>query len=284
MSFEQPFGQLPPDQARQVLAGSAAIRATQELLLAIERTDPAEFATREELRTFIRQIASVVPMSPAQRHDDVQLEAGIEERQRLIAYLDGLNDTAAEDLPPLPRRHVLTAEQRKSIFRKLRERWPPQHERRNDSWHPYDALAAGDVLHLQTAWFDASIPMDDFRQRASAHTGDQVWELNEGNGGWDSDDTWRPDYELSPLLFWPGAGYETLWTWSGLDFLIYTDHNQGTYFLGDWLIDQVRELWPDWQAHVSWTGVAYEHPPRTWPLVFPPWAWPPGSPARRGQA
>ncbi|MDQ6675430.1 MAG: hypothetical protein M3069_32670 [Chloroflexota bacterium] len=275
-AIDQPVGQLPPDEARKAQAGSAAIRAAQELLAAVERRDPSEFATIAELRTFVRQTAQRLTGTAELGMDQVPLTAALEERRRLVTYVDGLGETAAEDLPPLPYRHVLTAEQRRLIFDKLRERWPPQRDRRNDSWHPYDALPGGDVLHLQTAWFDVSVSMVDFRQRVSAHTGDHLWELNEGNGGWDSDDTWRPDYELSPLWFWPGAGYETLWTWDGLDFLIYTDHNQGTYFLGSWLTGQIHELWPNWQRHI-WTGVAYERPPRTWPLLFPPWAWPPGS-------
>jgi len=272
---ERPIAQMPPDEARKALAGWAAFRADQELLLAIERTMPSEFASVDAVRAFIGRIAQVAP-KPNQPGDAerVQLDAADEERRRFIAYVEGLSDTAAESLLPMPHRRVLTTNQRRSIFRRLRKQWPPR-ERPLDFWHPYDALTTDEVLHLQTAWFDVTVPMEDLRSRVSAHTGDHLWQLNEGSRGWDSDDAWQVDYELSPLLFWPGGGHETLWTWRGMDFLIYTDHNLGTYFLGAWVIRQVQDLWPDWQAH-RWTGVVYDHPPRPWPWLFPPWAWPPG--------
>src|SRR2546430_11065123 len=94
---ERPLGQLPPDEARRALAGWGAFLAAQGLLCEVERTTPSGFATVEALRAFVREMVQGKPNSPHLANaDEVRLDAANEERQRLIEYVDGLSDTAAE--------------------------------------------------------------------------------------------------------------------------------------------------------------------------------------------
>ena len=154
----------------------------------------------------------------------------------------------------------LNTDQRHHILKLLRTKWPPTDD---TWWHPLDACRAPDALHVETAWFETQVSLDVLRMRLADAGYAIIWQLFEGTPHWDDDPP--PDVRdcscaaLDARLA-TGAS-EAIWMPSNLDWVIYTDHNQGTYFVGRWLLELIEELWPEWEAH-QWSSPFYVRPNR----------------------
>ena len=71
----------------------------------------------------------------------------------------------------------------------------------------------------------------------------RIWELREHG----------PEYEQDVSLFEPlYDGAEGYWSSGALDWIAYASH-ESSVTVGGWLLEEVKTLWPTWQAHL-WTG------------------------------
>jgi len=131
-------------------------------------------------------------------------------------------------------------------------------------WHPIDACGGPETLLLETAWFEREADQRLLRDHLGSGTDQFVWQLAEGTPHWDDDPPDDPigqDYLLefreAPLAI--GAS-ETIWVPRSLAWLIYTGHDQNSYFAGGQLVRAVQKAWPNWSRH-TWTDPGYPRPP-----------------------
>jgi hypothetical protein len=240
------------------------------ILRAIERTLPRDFATTDELRAHLVELAGTAQDSLSEGFPaEAAASAIAQERTRFVAYVASLTDREATSLPVLPSRRVLRPGERDGVIARIRKRWPSH----QDIWHPGAVLThQTDVLHAQAAWFDHEVPVQAFRLAIAGHGDSRLWQLAEGSPHWESEPSGpRADYELEPGLFWPDES-ETIWVPRDLDWLIYADHEESISFAGSWLVRQIRDLWPNWQQR-RWTDHRYERPPSGG--LTPEWEKPP---------
>ena len=158
--------------------------------------------------------------------------------------------------------HLLTLSERRSIFAYLRQRWPAQEQ---GWWHPIDACLGSAVLLVQSAWFQHDVDPRAFAERAGMRADRVAWRLTEGTPRWEDDPPDPPlgQDELLDLTEVPlDLGWqETIWVQPALAWLIYTGHDENTYFVGPRLVRAIKEVWPDWEAR-RWTSPFYDRPRR----------------------
>jgi len=74
-----------------------------------------------------------------------------------------------------------------------------------------------------------------------------VWQLCE----------YGPEHELDVALFEPGYfGPEGVWTSKSQDWIVYASH-ESSITVGGWLLEVVREAWPESSRH-EWTTPFFE--------------------------
>jgi hypothetical protein len=153
---------------------------------------------------------------------------------------------------------LLTSDERRRALSRLRQRWPPTGDR--DWWHPYDAIdREPDTLCLEASWLAAEVSIAEFRRRAALRWS-TFWVLGEGTPRFDDPrPSFQGEYAVSAAYISPTMSSETICTPRTLDWMIYTDHNEATYLIGAWVLDVVKDLWPNWERHL-WTSPFYEHP------------------------
>lgn len=78
---------------------------------------------------------------------------------------------------------------------------------------------------------------------------DKVWEMDESEA--------FPEYEIDTAAFSPeysisGEGY---WCSADMDWIIYVSHENSITVGGEWLLDEIKAIWPNWEERkwVSWT-------------------------------
>lgn len=153
---------------------------------------------------------------------------------------------------------LVDARERTKILGRLRANWPVKNGTR---WYPIDACQSTDSVHVETAWFAIQVSLELLQQRLIEAGYTEVIQLHEGTPYWD--DVPAPDAadRRTPTLLARLAvgSSEAIWVPPQLDWLIYTDHDDGTYFVGKWLVALLQELWRDWDVH-QWTTPFYTRP------------------------
>ena len=155
---------------------------------------------------------------------------------------------------------TLSRVERRAVLSQLRNRWPSDDQ---GWWHPLDACTGSEVLVLETGWFEHEVDLNDLRDRLRSEADQVVWQVAEGTPHWDDDPPDDPigqDYLLAlhraPLAV---GGSETIWVPTSLTWLIYTGHDQNSYFVGSELVRIVKAIWPNWEHH-CWSSTYYARP------------------------
>ncbi len=69
-----------------------------------------------------------------------------------------------------------------------------------------------------------------------------------------------PEYEIELAHFEAAYdGREGYWTSGEMDWLIYASHESSITVAGEWLLEAVKSVWPEWREHV-YTGWDHEPP------------------------
>lgn len=242
-----------PDLAKRRFSWIARI-ARHAFLREIEHTTPQDFPDVGALRRFLHHVGET--QRYVNPHD--QIEPGArdlvspiwaEERQRFLAYVDGLTDDELRHQRLLPYRHFLSSSLGKRIWSELGERWGINPR---ECWYPLRLESAPfPTLIVQDAWFLHEVGPTLVNAILRTHRVRRTFEVYEGRR--------QPEYELDPLL-WDWVDPETYWTSRTVDWVIYHSHEGSLTFAGDSLIDAVKSGWPSWQRRV-YTGWDYERPP-----------------------
>jgi len=109
----------------------------------------------------------------------------------------------------------------------------------------------GDVVVFQQAWFDAALSPAALQGILARRGVARVWELRELGH----------DYEIDLADMEPAyTGAEGYWTTGSMDWLIYASHESSITIAGEWLIEEVKAIWPGWEQHM-YDGWDYSLPP-----------------------
>jgi len=206
----------------------------------LERIDPAKLADLENTRTLLALAGETAEDDFTRRPiSEIDERAMAEERQAFCRYMGALRLSDLNAVEALPYRRVLTAEESKSIWSRLRARWQiPE-----GYWYPLAECRLSDVVAFKTRAFDEAVGYGSLQGILAARGIERVWELRE----------YGPEYEENVSLFKPyynrAEGY---WSSGDLDWIIYASHESSVTVAG-WLLQELKELWPSWNAHV-WTG------------------------------
>ena len=133
----------------------------------------------------------------------------------------------------------LTYEERTALWKQLKERWGADGE----CWYPLrtDPMPSN-VIAFKIDWFFYQFPMHLLPQILKKHGVTRVWELRE----------YPPyEYEIDCELLVPSSSEaERYWTSGEMDWLIYTSHEDSLTIAGEWLIQEIKEVWPEWNKHL----------------------------------
>ncbi len=170
----------------------------------------------------------------------VERQAMAAERAALRDYVLGLTRDDLARVEPLPFRRVLGAGEARTFWEQLRARW----QIAAGPWYPLDSTPPPGVAAFDATAFDQALPPDRLQHLLHLRGVTRVYELRE----------YGPEYELEVALFDPQYnGAEGDWSSGDLDWIVYASH-ESSVTVGGWLLDEVKALWPTWEAHI-WRDV-----------------------------
>ncbi len=226
------------------------------ILVEVEKLTPDDARTADQMRGLLAS-AGRAAQSPftQEPHNDIEKRVIAEERDLFCAYVSGISEEELRSAEPLPYRRVLSSEESQRLGSQLNQRWGVDRE---DYWHPL----ISEELPPSVVAFDANsvhehVPLAALHDILERRGVRRLWELHE----------YGTEYELDLGLFAPVyTGSEGYWTSIGMDWLMYASHEGSLTVAGDWLIEEVRAAWPEWEQHLY---VPYdsgkrweEHPPK----------------------
>lgn len=122
----------------------------------LERMDPTKFADLEHTRSLLAAAGQTA-------HDEftrepigeIDARAMAEERAAFCQYVGGLRPSDLHSVEPLPDRRVLTVEESKSIWSRVRARW----QFTNNYWYPLADCTLTDVIAFDANAFEGACRM-----------------------------------------------------------------------------------------------------------------------------
>lgn len=113
-------------------------------------------------------------------------------------------------------------------------------------WHPLEATSRRDVAAFRAAAFHEAFGADRLHALLAGHGVRRVIEARELGGL----PTWELDLADADFEYDGAEGY---WCGERLDWLVYASHEDTLTLGGTWLIEAVKEIWPEWRSAL-WEG------------------------------
>ena len=221
-----------------------------DILFHIEQVFPGDFPNAEALRAFLVHLGEHVTLPDAAADPDIVREAE-QERFLFSQYIQRLPAETLKTIPVLPYRHVLDYNEQEQIWHRLEHTWgltPHLH------WYPLkNIVPPPHVIALQEDWFAREVPLDALREILQEHGVSHVWELRELGS------FIQYEMDVSMLIPWDGGG-EHCWTSQLMDWILYTSHEHSVTLGGEWFLNAIKRIWPQWEEHL-YTNYRYERPP-----------------------
>jgi hypothetical protein len=218
------------------------LRAIREAIEAIRWQDARRI---EDLRQQLVDIGWTANDAFTERMEpQVAVEVMKEERKRFSDFVRTITSAELAAVEPLPHRRSLSDAESKSIRKRLKQRWAI-----DGYWHPIEAERLPDdvlanVIAFQARHFESEVGAEKVQGILRDHGVGFVWELRE----------MRPDLEIELSLVDLLYTEERFWTASQMDWVVYVSHESSTTIGGEWLIGQIKRVWPGWErrVYVDW--------------------------------
>jgi hypothetical protein len=205
----------------------------------IERIDPAGLGDLETTRALLILAGEMAEDHFTRSMDKIAQRAMGEEREAFCRYVREFPVVNLNEVEALPFRRVLSDQESKEIWSRLRGRWQIP----DGGWYPLADCTLPDVVAFKSEAFYEAIPHQRLQNILAARGIERVWELRE----------YGPEYEEDVSLFEPFYnGAEGYWSSGELDWIIYASH-ASSITVGGWLLQSLKRVWPSWQAKV-WDG------------------------------
>jgi len=209
------------------------------ILEEIERFVPEDFSDLNEARSLIAESGRTAKSSFTEPpHGKTEKQVMDEERASFIRYISEISEKSLESIQSLPFRKVLSAKESTEKWNLIKDAW----EVPKGCWYPLTDKKPSNMEAFQDEYFERNISNDTlisfFKNRGIT----RFWELRE----------YGAEYEMAIEIFEPYYnGAEGFWTSSSLDWIMYCSH-ESSVSIGGWLLDAVKQNWPDWEKYL-WT-------------------------------
>lgn len=205
-------------------------------LAELERSDGAEFAAEEDAHGKILAAVWNAQSLFTENKEGIFQQTAAAERQALADYLDKKAAAGISSVQPLPYRRTLSEVERTLLWEDLRERWGI-----SDFWYPLTEPKPPETEAFMEDYFAAEVGIEALKAILSAHGIERVFELREFDHS--------PEYQLDLEGFNPaytinGEGY---WFSADMDWVIYASHENSITIAGEWLLTEIKEIWPGWE-------------------------------------
>lgn len=206
------------------------------ILAELERSDGAEFTAEEDAHRKILAAVWNAQSLFTENKEGIFQQTAAAERQSLADYLDKKAAAGISRVQPLPYRRTLSEVERTLLWEDLRERWGI-----SDFWYPLTEPKPPETEAFMEDYFAAEVGIETLKAILSAHEIERVFELREFDHS--------PEYQLDIEGFNPaytinGEGY---WFSADMDWVIYASHENSITIAGEWLLTEIKEIWPGWE-------------------------------------
>lgn len=210
----------------------------EAILAAVEGFVPGDFASLEEARALLALAGRSMPryVYRPEPLGSVVREAQAAEQERFLRFL-AQTDPVAIVVEPLPFRRVLSRAEVKRLQASLNSVWGAG----ASDWFPPVEEPKGAVAEIEASGYHEAVSDEALLAILREHGVGRVYELLE----------WGAAYELDLELMEPYYFPQRHFFDASLSWVFFASH-EGTIGLGgEWLIERVRTLHPDWELP-SW--------------------------------
>jgi hypothetical protein len=214
------------------------------ILEEVERLSLEEFASVEELRERIARAGwTAQSLFTSGEMGEIERRAMAQERERFVSFVTDLSSEDLALIEPLPYRRMLSDSEVEELSKRLRGTWGVE----GGYWFPLTDVPREDVLAFRAAEFRREVSVEHVQEILRTRGVDHVWELRE----------YGPSYEMELSELDPVyAGAEGFWFSSTLDWIIYASHENSITVGGEWLIAEIRRIWPSWEQWIWMPGTS----------------------------
>jgi len=213
-------------------------RIDKAIRIEVERLAPESSNSLEELRS---QLFSACDVAEARLHtelkNEIALKALREESEDYKTYIRILSEGDLLSIAPLPFRRVVADRESKELWNQLKTTWGIG----EGYWFPLrEGQTPPNVLPFHVDYFKAINGLALLRDALGQRGISRVFELHEYGPD-------EPDYEIElsiyePAYRWGGEQYCTV---AGMDWVVYASHESSITIGGDWLMEMLKEKWPE---------------------------------------
>ena len=157
------------------------------------------------------------------------------------------------EVEPLPYRRMLRSEEARVVWERAVKTWDLDGFGRG--WYPISGPPRPPVAFAFEAELFETFMVEDkaankLIEILSAHHVGYIFQFSEFSPRGVDDDYFYPDSEIELAGYWwpEYGGLEKLYFSQAMDWMIYTSHEGSITVHGQWLIDAIKAIWPDWEA------------------------------------
>jgi hypothetical protein len=217
------------------------------ILIEVERSVPGDFTSVEEARTLLDVAGQTTPLLTAAvrwgRREPWAAAVIADARERFCTFVAQFESATAE-LEPLPYRRVLSQAEVLRLTEALKQTWGTG----PGDWYPRPDDPRDDVGEFDAYGFYAVVTDDEVRGLLRRHGVSWIYEFPEGG----------PPYKIGLESLEPSHdGDDHFWCDDSFSWVLFASHEHSVAVGGRWLLDGLRQLWPDWRLP-SWRRRVHE--------------------------
>jgi len=211
----------------------------ESILLEIEKVQPEELKNLDQSKLLIR--AAIQDAKDVQRSipfDKHEIKAMNQERNNIIDYVCGLQESELKTIDRFFYRRVLTKQESDNIRGSLEKIWGAGRSR---YWYPLDDSPPDDVVAFLSWRFQKEVNLKKIADFLSKQSDDRYLELREDH----------IDYEIDFSDFYPYyEGIEKYSCSKEMNWVIYSSHEESVTIAGKGLISLIKSIWPNWMNQI----------------------------------
>jgi hypothetical protein len=213
-------------------------RIDRAIRIEVERLVPESSNSLEELRSLLIGACDIAEgRLRTELKNEIARKALREESEDYKTYIRILSEGDLLSVAPLPFRRVLADKECKELWSQLKMTW----DIGEGYWFPLrEGQTPPNVLAFHVDYFKAINGLALIHEALSRRGISRVFELHEFGPD-------EPDYEIELSIFAPAYrwGGEQYCTAAGVDWVVYASHESSITIGGDWLLQKLKEKWPE---------------------------------------